>query len=77
MDANGLIQILQETARGQAAHRGAGYAIVHEDMVGGLANVEQAIADAQDAGADILVSAGERDRFIQLRDVRVRVQAQG
>jgi hypothetical protein len=66
-----LHEHLLSIARGEAARRSVGYAILHEDTVGGVDNVIAEVEELRLHGVDIHVSAGERDRVIVLPDVRL------
>ncbi len=71
MDAQALVDQLKSEAIGSAQSRKVGWAVVHESRVGGIKQVQKAIDELIDAKTKISVSAGERDRYIQLDGVRV------
>ncbi len=64
--SQGLLQMMQAEAHGQAQRTGAGWAQVHEEKVGGLNAVQGELAELAAAGIDVNVSAGESDRMITM-----------
>lgn len=72
-NADALFSALHAESQEQARRRNVGYAILHESRVGGVEAVAPAVEEIRAAGHKISVSAGERDRVIQLDDVRVCV----
>lgn len=70
-NAQNLQNALMNEAQSAATRQNVGYAVLHEDRVGGLAEVQAEIDELNAAGVKVLVSAGERDRYIQLDGVRV------
>ena len=45
---------------------GVGLPFIHENEVGGVENVRQALDNLKEAGYPISVSKGDRDRYIQV-----------